>query len=56
VAAERVASVVSPIGAALPGVGGKDPGSIAIAVAAELLAVKAARAHPHASRLATHAR
>ena len=56
VAQERLASVTSPIGVALPGVQGKDPGSIAIAVAAELLACKAARAHPHTARFATPAR
>jgi xanthine dehydrogenase accessory factor len=56
VPAERLASVTSPIGAPLPGVGGKDPGSIAIAVAAELLAVKASRARPDTARFATPAR
>lgn len=49
VAAERLAEVVCPIGAGLPGIGGKDPGSIAVAVAAELLATKAARAHPRSA-------
>jgi len=47
IAAERIARVVCPIGAALPGLTGKAPGTIAIAVAAELLAVKAATARPH---------
>jgi xanthine dehydrogenase accessory factor len=47
IAPERIASLVCPIGAHLPGLGGKAPGSIAIAVAAELLAVKAASARPH---------
>ncbi|HTI48573.1 MAG TPA: xanthine dehydrogenase accessory protein XdhC [Casimicrobiaceae bacterium] len=49
IAAERMSSVVCPIGAALPGLTGKAPGSIAIAVAAQLLAVKAASARPHAT-------
>jgi len=56
IAAERVAEVVCPIGAGLPGLGGKDPGSIAIAVAAELLATRAARAHPRTALLANPAR
>ncbi|HEY1329144.1 MAG TPA: xanthine dehydrogenase accessory protein XdhC [Casimicrobiaceae bacterium] len=49
VAAERIASVVCPIGAQLPGLSGKAPGSIAIAVAAELLAVKAASVRPRST-------
>ena len=53
--AARFAEVACPIGAPLPGVGGKDPGSIAIAVAAELLATRAARAHPRTALLATRA-
>jgi len=44
-----MSSVVCPIGAALPGLTGKAPGSIAVAVAAQLLAVKAASARPHAT-------
>jgi xanthine dehydrogenase accessory factor len=46
VAPERIARVVCPIGATLPGLTGKAPGTIAIAVAVELLAVKAATARP----------
>lgn len=49
VAPERIASVVCPIGANLPGLADKAPGTIAVAVAAELLAVKAASARPHAT-------
>jgi len=56
ISAERLASVTSPIGALLPGVDGKDPGSIAIAVAAELLAVKASHARPDTVRFAAPAR
>jgi xanthine dehydrogenase accessory factor len=51
----RFAEVICPIGAPLPGVSGKDPGSIAIAVAAELLATRAARAHPRTALLANRA-
>jgi xanthine dehydrogenase accessory factor len=49
IAADRAGSVVCPIGAPLPGLASKAPGSIAIAVAAELLAVKAASVRPHAT-------
>jgi xanthine dehydrogenase accessory factor len=45
----RIASVVCPIGAALPGVHGKAPGMIAVAVAAELLAAKAAHQAPRST-------
>jgi xanthine dehydrogenase accessory factor len=49
IAPERVASVACPIGAPLPGLTSKAPGSIAIAVAAQLLATKAAGVRPHAA-------
>jgi xanthine dehydrogenase accessory factor len=53
VARERLAGVVCPIGAPLPGLTGKAPGTIAVAVAAELMAAKAsgvaARARPRAA-------
>ena len=43
IARERLAAVVCPIGAPLPGLTGKAPGTIAVAVAAELMAAKAGR-------------
>jgi len=53
VARERLATVVCPIGAPLPGLTGKAPGTIAVAVAAELMAAKvsgaAALARPRAA-------
>jgi xanthine/CO dehydrogenase XdhC/CoxF family maturation factor len=48
--------VICPVGAGLPGIGGKDPGSIAIGVAAEILATKAARARPHSALFAATTR
>jgi xanthine dehydrogenase accessory factor len=45
IAAARMAAVACPIGARLPGLGGKSPGVIALATAAELLAVKADAQH-----------
>ena len=50
VARERLAGVVCPIGAALPGLTGKAPGAIAVAVAAELMATKAAGVAQRAPR------
>ena len=54
--AARLATVVCPIGAGLPGVTGKDPGSIAVGVAAELIATRAARAKQHRALVASPAR
>ena len=47
---ERLARVVCPIGAPLPGLTGKAPGVIAVAVAAELMAAKAAGVAQRAPR------
>jgi xanthine dehydrogenase accessory factor len=52
----RLAAIVCPIGAGLPGVTGKDPGSIAVGVAAELIATRAARAKPRHALVASPGR
>jgi len=52
VARERLAAVVCPIGAPLPGLTGKAPGTIAVAVAAELMAAKAGASAVARSRAA----
>lgn len=49
---ERLATVTCPIGAPLPGLTGKAPGSIAVAVAAELMAAKAGASAMARSRAA----
>ncbi len=53
IARERCAAVLCPIGARLPGLTGKAPGAIAVAVAVELMAAQSAHATAHATAPAT---
>jgi len=56
IARERLAAIACPIGAPLPGLTGKAPGTIAVAVAAELMAAKASGTAAQARSRAAPAR